>query len=108
MGLFLAVKTNTKCVNDGTLGNQNQEQLYIAQNEIADLRDLPRVEAELQKGHIVLLKTESFFDLYQDDVVTLKKMVDQLRSIANRSGGNLARIDEDLLVITPNEAIKLY
>jgi SepF-like predicted cell division protein (DUF552 family) len=92
----------------GTLGNQNQDQLYISQNEIADLRDLPRVEAELQKGHIVLLKTESFFDLYQDDVVTLKKMVDQLRVIASRSGGGIARIDENVLVITPNEKIKIY
>jgi len=88
--------------------NNSQSRIYISQRQLTDQKDLPQIESELKNGQILFLRTNNFFEQYQDEVIKLKQMIDQLKKICLNFGGSIGRIGPDLLVLTPNEKIKLY
>ena len=88
--------------------NNSRSHIYISQRQLTDQKDLPQIETELKNGQILFLKTSNFFEQYQDEVIKLKQMIDQLKEMCLNIGGSIGRIGSDLLVLTPNEKIKLY
>jgi len=88
--------------------NNSRNHIYISQRQLTDQKDLSQIETELKSGQILFLKTSKFFEQYQDEVIKLKQMIDQLKKICLNIGGSIGRIGSDLLVLTPSEKIKLY
>ena len=88
--------------------NNSQSHIYISQRQLTDQKDLPHIENDLKANKILFLKTSQFFEQYQDEVIKLKQMIDQLKEICLNIGGSIGRIGPDLLVLTPSEKIKLY
>ena len=82
--------------------NKSRSHIYISQRQLADQKDLS------QQGQILFLKTGKYFEQYQDEVIKLKTTMDFLKKICLNIGGSIGRIGPDLLVLTPNERIKLY
>lgn len=91
-----------------TNANNSRSHIYISQRQLTDQRDLSQIENDLKNGQILFLKTGQFFEQYQDEVIKLKSAIDQLKKICISFGGSIGRIGSDLLVLTPNEKIKLY
>src|SRR3989344_9545820 len=70
--------------------------------KIATLREFADTEAiqnELRKGHIVWTKIKPLKD---KDMTELKRSVDRLRKTCIAVNGDIAGVDEDYLVLTPN------
>jgi len=88
--------------------NNSRSRIYISQRQLTDQRDISQIESDLKNGQILFLKTGQFFEQYQDEVIKLKGAMDQLKKICLNFGGSIGRIGPDLLVLTPNEKIKLY
>ena len=88
--------------------NKSRSHIYISQRQLADQKDLSQIETELKNGQILFLKTGKYFEQYQDEVIKLKTTMDFLKKICLNIGGSIGRIGPDLLVLTPNERIKLY
>ena len=88
--------------------NNSRSRIYISQRQLTDQREISQIESDLKKGQILFLKTGQFFEQYQDEVIKLKGAMDQLKKICLSFGGSIGRIGPDLLVLTPNERIKLY
>ena len=91
-----------------TNANNSRSRIYISQRQLTDQKDLSQIETDLRANKILFLKTGQFFEQYQDEVIKLKQMIDQLKKICVNIGGSIGRIGPDLLVLTPNEKIKLY
>ena len=84
----------------------SRNRIFISQRQLTDQNDLPQIENELKKGQILFLKTGQFFE--QTEVIKLKSTIDFLKKTCANLGGSIGRIGPDLLVLTPNENIKLY
>ena len=82
--------------------------MYILRRSLKEEADLSKIEASLRTGHIIFIETSKFFDLHQDDVVMLKRTMDQLKKISLRRGGSMGRIGKNLLILTPNSETKLF
>jgi len=91
-----------------TNANNSRSHIYISQRQLTDQKDLSQIENDLRANKILFLKTSQFFEQYQDEVIKLKQMIDQLKKICLNFGGSIGRIGPDLLVLTPNDKIKLY
>ena len=91
-----------------TNANNSRSHIYISQRQLTDQGDLSQIENDLKSGQILFLNTGQFFEQYQDEVIRLKQMIDQLKKICLNYGGSIGRIGPNLLVLTPNEKIKLY
>ena len=88
--------------------NNSRSRIYISQRQLTDQKDISQIESDLRANKILFLKTSQYFEQYQDEVIKLKQMIDQLKKICLNIGGSIGRIGPDLLVLTPNEKIKLY
>jgi len=86
----------------------SRSNIYILQRQLTDQKDLLQIEKDLRAGQILFVKTNHFFEQYQDEVTKLKNTVDFLKKTCENLGGSIGRIGPDLLVLTPNEKIKLY
>jgi len=91
-----------------TITNNSRNRIYISQRQLTDQKDISQIENDLKNGQILFLKTGKYFEQYQDEVIKLKTTMDFLKKICMKIGGSIGRIGPDLLVLTPNEKIKLY
>jgi SepF-like predicted cell division protein (DUF552 family) len=91
-----------------TVMSKNNSYIYISQRDLSEEKELSQIETDLKGGKILLLNTEPFFELHQDNLVSLKNAMDQLKIMCSRVKGSIGRIGDNLLIITPNERIKLY
>lgn len=91
-----------------TKTNNSRSHIYISQRQLTDQKDLLQIENDLRGGQILFLKTSKYFEQYQDEVIKLKTTMDFLKKTCANLGGSIGRIGPDLLVLTPNEKIKLY
>ncbi len=86
--------------------NNSRSHIYISQRQLTDQKDLSQIENDLRGGQILFLKTSQYFE--QTEVIKLKTTIDFLKKTCANLGGSIGRIGSDLLVLTPNEKIKLY
>ncbi|MHA1775310.1 MAG: hypothetical protein DRO88_05095 [Promethearchaeia archaeon] len=82
--------------------------VYIRKLELQDQRDLKHISENLAKNRILFVQTRLFFEQHQHDLITLKNTMNKLKQICMRHGGSVGRIGDDILVLTPNDQIKLY
>ena len=90
------------------MSNKTTNCIQILQKELKINKNLTEIENGLKVGQILFVKTNKFFENFQDDVLTLKDTIDRLKKICERRNSSMGRIGNDILVISPKKITKQY
>jgi len=74
------------------------EKIYIKARVLQSLEDLDGVKSEVNAGNIIIVRLGSLAEKSTDDV---KKAVNELLDFAQQIGGDIARLGEERVVVTP-------
>ena len=78
---------------------QKQESpTYLKAITIRDPSDVHSIKEDIKKDMILILRVTP---LAQKDVEKLRKVVEDLYSIAKNSGADIARLGEERIIVTP-------
>ena len=84
---------------------QKQENpTYLKAITIRDISDVHSIKEDIKKEMILILRVTP---LAQKDVEQLRKVVEELYSIAKTAGADIARLGEERVVITPPD-VKIW
>jgi SepF-like predicted cell division protein (DUF552 family) len=72
--------------------------LYLKALTLRDITDISAIKQDIKKSMIVILRVTP---LAQKDVEELRKAVEELYAYAQAVGGDIARLGEERIVITP-------
>ncbi len=70
---------------------------YVKPVALQSESDIALIESELQKKNIILLNTAEMAKRPN----TLKGMIDTLKTYVDKQGGDIARLDEEKILVTP-------
>ncbi len=111
MGLFkkpTAEKVHTQPAPKPTITPYSVEKkislqdTYIKSCRVSQLSDFELIKQDLEYGHIIVVDMDEILCNQQIDIIDLKRSVERLRGFCIEKGGNMGRIGENYLVITPN------
>ncbi|MDA4135075.1 MAG: cell division protein SepF [Thaumarchaeota archaeon] len=87
-------------MNSDEAGTQQEQgsEILLKALQLKSAEDIPRIEADVAKRVIVILRVTP---LAQKNVEELKGAVEQLYEFATSIGGDIARLGEERIVITP-------
>jgi len=74
------------------------EKIYIKARVLQSLEDLESVKNEVNAGNIIIVKLGPLAEKSTDDV---KKAVNELLDFTQQIGGDIARLGEERVVVTP-------
>lgn len=77
---------------------------YLKAYQLKSLDDVERVKSDVSNGDIVIVR---FTPLVRKSVDELAKAVEELYKFTNALGGDIARLGEDRIIVTP-PGIKIY
>ena len=84
---------------------QKQESpTYLKAITIRDPSDLHSIKEDIKKNMILILRVTP---LAQKDVDKLRKVVEELYTIAKNSGADIARLGEERIIVTPS-GVKIW
>ena len=84
---------------------QKQENpTYLKAITIRDGSDVHSIKEDIKKGMILILRVTP---LAQKDVEQLRKVVEDLYSIAKSAGADIARLGEERIIVEPS-SIKIW
>lgn len=72
--------------------------VYLKALTLRDITDITAIKEDIKKHMILILRVTP---LAQKDVEELRKVVEDLYSYAQSVGGDIARLGEERIVITP-------
>lgn len=72
--------------------------IYLKALTLRDISDIAAIKEDIKKHMILILRVTP---LAQKDVEELRKVVEDLYSYAQSVGGDIARLGEERIVITP-------
>ena len=72
--------------------------VYLKALTLRDISDITAIKEDIKKQMILILRVTP---LAQKDVEELRKVVEDLYSYAQSVGGDIARLGEERIVITP-------
>ena len=72
--------------------------VYLKALTLRDVTDISAIKEDIKKHMIVILRVTP---LAQKDVEELRKVVEDLYSYSQSNGGDIARLGEERIVITP-------
>ena len=71
---------------------------YVRVIDIVELGDIQPVTESLYRGDIVILNTRAIIERNREE---LRRMIEELKEITSASGGDIAGIAEDKIIVTP-------
>lgn len=84
---------------------QKQEShTYLKAITIKDISDIHAIREDIKKGMILILRVTP---LAQKDVRQLRKLVEEVYTVAKAAGADIARLGEERIVVTP-PSIKIW
>ena len=84
---------------------QKQESpTYLKAITIRDSSDIHSITEDIKKGMILILRVTP---LAQKDVEQLRKLVEELYSVAKASDAEIARLGEERIIVTPS-GVKIW
>ena len=84
---------------------QKQESpTYLKAITIRDPSDIHSIKEDIKKGMILILRVTP---LAQKDVDKLRKVVEELYTIAKNSDADIARLGEERIIVTPS-GVKIW
>ena len=72
--------------------------IYLKAITLRDMRDIPSIKDDAKKRMILILRVTP---LAQKDVVELRRAIEDLYKYVQSVGGDIARLGEERVVITP-------
>lgn len=72
--------------------------VYLKALTLRDVTDISAIKDDIKKHMILILRVTP---LAQKDVEELRKVVEELYSYSQSTGGDIARLGEERIVITP-------
>jgi len=81
-----------------TTEKQAKEAIYLKALSLKSLEELPNIKDDVNRKMIIILKITP---LAQKDVEELKRAVEELYEFSVSIGGDIARLGEERIVITP-------
>ncbi len=87
---------------DESATEKKEGHLRIKVKTLNEFKDVEEVQQELRKGNIVFVKIKPLKDR---DMMELKRAIDKLRKTCIAIDGDIAGIDEDYVVVTPEGVI---
>lgn len=72
--------------------------VYLKALTLRDVTDITAIKEDIKKHMILILRVTP---LAQKDVEELRKVVEELYSYSQATGGDIARLGEERIVITP-------
>lgn len=111
MGIFGKLKTlsatkpetdieeylDTLGIEDGDLLEEHAD-MWIKPFVLEDVIDVERVNDELKKGNIIILNIEP---LYKKNTIKLRQAVSEIKGTVHAINGDIARLTEQRIMITP-------
>ena len=83
---------------------EEDKEIYVKALKLRSLDDLDRIKAELKSGNILILR---FTPLVERSIEDVKVAINELQDFVLSVKGDIARLGEDRIVITP-EHIKIW
>jgi len=80
----------------------SMQDTYIKSCRVSQLSDFELIKQDLECGHIIVVDMDEILCNQQIDIIDLKRSVERLRGFCIEKGGNMGRIGENYLIITPN------
>ncbi len=87
---------------DESATERKEGHLKIKVKTLNEFRDVEEVQQELRNGNIVFVKIKPLKDR---DMMELKRAIDKLRKTCVAVDGDIAGIDEDYVVVTPEGVV---
>jgi SepF-like predicted cell division protein (DUF552 family) len=78
--------------------------IYLKAITIRDINDMPSIKNEVKKDIILILRVTP---LAQKDVEELRKIIEELYRYVRSTGGDIARLGEERVVVTP-PSVKIW
>jgi len=82
--------------------DKRRGRLGIRVEKMEDFADTERILRSIRKGNVVFLKIKS---LREKDMGELKRAVEKLKKIVQANNGDIAGVEQDWLIITPEFAM---
>lgn len=79
-------------------------QIYVKAIPLLDLSDIENIKAEAEEGHILIIKITP---LAKKSVEDTKEAINRLKEYILMLGGDIARLGEERILITPS-TIKIW
>jgi len=100
MGLFRKAKKeeDEKTAGSPSEGKEGLDKTYLKAMPLRDLSDLDTIKNEIKNGNILILRITPLASKNIEDV---KRAVNELYEFAEASGGDIARLGEERVVICP-------
>lgn len=76
----------------------SEAEILVKSMTLQSLADVPNVASELQAGNILVLDISA---LMEQDPADLKRAIDQLKGISQGIGGDVGRLSETKVLVTP-------
>jgi len=80
------------------------KEIYVKAFKLRSLEDLDRVKAELKSGNILIVR---FTPLAEKSIEDVKAAISELQDFVLSVNGDIARLGEDRIVVTP-KTIKIW
>ena len=109
-GMKKAVGGSTPRSNmqSGSTVNGAVQKVYLLLSKFQSISEVDMIKRELAKGNVVFLDFSEFLEEDTNEMVDLKRAIEQLRGYCQEIGGDIGRIGEQLLILTPNRRIKIF
>ncbi len=78
--------------------------IYLKAYPLKEYQDIQRIKDDLEAGCIIIVR---FTPLVKKSVEELAKSVDEIYKYSTTIGGDIARLGEDRIIITP-PGVKIY
>jgi hypothetical protein len=88
----------------GIIHQDESDIIYIKSIDLENLSNIQQVSSELDRGNIVIVYIGR---LQYGQTRELRRVVDQLRGVCRSTGGDIAQLGQDYIVVTP-PFVKIY
>jgi SepF-like predicted cell division protein (DUF552 family) len=88
----------------GLIHQDESDIIYIKSIDLENLSNIQQVSGELERGNIVIVYIGR---LQYGQNRELRRVVDQLRGVCRSTGGDIAQLGQDYIVVTP-PFVKIY
>ena len=78
--------------------NENQEKTFLKAMTLSDFSDIEKIKVEIESGNIIIIKITP---LAKDNIEDVRRAVSELCNFINSTNGDIARLGEERIVITP-------
>ena len=78
--------------------NFQEKPIYLKTFTLRDIKDISEIKNDIKKHMILIIRVTP---LAQKDLEELRKVVEDLYSYTQSAGGDIARLGEERIVITP-------